>query len=309
MEFRQIQYFQAVVKSGSFTGAAELCHVSQSAISQQIKSLEAELGIALQVRKGRSFELTPAGHHFYEKSLQIAADMKRLCLETVRIAENDKATLRIGYLCDYSGREFRQAIAEFSRLYPNVDVLLTKGTHEELYNMLADETVDLAMNDQRRRFNPNYVNEMLSLRHLYVETAVGTELADHKTIELDELKDVPCILISSSAQRDTEKEYYRNQIGIPGAFIFAENLEDARLLVLTRKGILLNESGEIEENPEQSIKCIPLMHQGEPVKRQYCAFWSKENSGYYVEEFGEILKRQFRECNPELCLPEKCRKH
>lgn len=45
MELRQIQYFQAVVKYNSFTEAAEQCHVSQSAISQQLRLLEEELGI------------------------------------------------------------------------------------------------------------------------------------------------------------------------------------------------------------------------------------------------------------------------
>ena len=58
---RQIQYFQAVVRCHSFSEAAEECHISQSAISQQVKALENELGFALLERKNRSFTLTPAG--------------------------------------------------------------------------------------------------------------------------------------------------------------------------------------------------------------------------------------------------------
>ena len=46
MELRQLQYFRAVCETGSFTKAAEECYVSQSAVSQQIKALEAELGYA-----------------------------------------------------------------------------------------------------------------------------------------------------------------------------------------------------------------------------------------------------------------------
>ena len=55
--FRQIKYFQAVVRYHSFSEAAEACHISQSAISQQIQALERELGFLLLERKNRSFEL------------------------------------------------------------------------------------------------------------------------------------------------------------------------------------------------------------------------------------------------------------
>nr|WP_236943499.1 LysR family transcriptional regulator [Lactobacillus amylolyticus] len=63
--FNQIQYFIAVVKNKNFTKAAEECHISQPAISQQIKELEANLGVELLHRKGRSFTVTKAGQYFY----------------------------------------------------------------------------------------------------------------------------------------------------------------------------------------------------------------------------------------------------
>ena len=58
---QQIKYFQAVVQNNSFSEAAEECHISQSAISQQIKALEQALGFPLLERKNRRFSLTPAG--------------------------------------------------------------------------------------------------------------------------------------------------------------------------------------------------------------------------------------------------------
>lgn len=67
---RQIQYFQAVVRCNSFTEAAEECHISQSAISQQIQALERELGVKLLERRNRKFSLTPAGEYFYKNILR-----------------------------------------------------------------------------------------------------------------------------------------------------------------------------------------------------------------------------------------------
>ena len=93
----QVRYFQAVVKCGSFTEAAEECHISQSAISQQIKALEQELGVQLIERQNRKFTLTSAGEYFYKKSLIIVADYDRMVHDTVRISKKDNAELRIGY--------------------------------------------------------------------------------------------------------------------------------------------------------------------------------------------------------------------
>ena len=60
MLLRQMKYFVTVVDCSSFTEAAEQCYISQSAISQQIHSLEEELGVQLIHRENRRFDLTPA---------------------------------------------------------------------------------------------------------------------------------------------------------------------------------------------------------------------------------------------------------
>lgn len=61
MDSRQLGYFCSVLRRGSFTKAAEECHISQSAISQQVRALEADLSCELLVRCGRHFEPTAAG--------------------------------------------------------------------------------------------------------------------------------------------------------------------------------------------------------------------------------------------------------
>ena len=60
MNFKQLSYFQDIVRTGIFTEAAEENFISQSAMSQQMKSLEEELGVTLFERKNRGFHLTRA---------------------------------------------------------------------------------------------------------------------------------------------------------------------------------------------------------------------------------------------------------
>lgn len=133
MLFRQIEYFQAIIETGNFYQAAEKCNVSQSAISQQIKKLEQELGVKLLDRHNRTFSLTPAGEHFYRKSLILISDVEQIKRETKRIAAGDHAILRIGYYKGYHSNELSEAVAEFSSKYPTVEVSIIVGSHEELY--------------------------------------------------------------------------------------------------------------------------------------------------------------------------------
>lgn len=229
---RQIKYFQAVVRCGSFTQAAEECYISQSAISQQIQALEQELDIKLLVRGNRKFSVTPAGKYFYEKSLAFVADFEKLCRETVRIAHEDDPQLCIGYLKCYSGKEFQQAVEDFTRKYPDVVIHIISGNHEELYDELRLGRVDLILSDQRRAFSDEYVNSILTTSECYIEVAGRSPIAVAESIDIQELKDIPCILVASKAQRKNEQSYYHDIVGISSEFLFAENLEEARSDVL-----------------------------------------------------------------------------
>lgn len=94
MLLKQMEYFQAVVECGNFYLAAERCCISQSAISQQIKKLENELGVQLMTRHNRTFSLTQAGEHFYGKSLVIKSDTEQLIREVKHIKETlNKSTV------------------------------------------------------------------------------------------------------------------------------------------------------------------------------------------------------------------------
>ena len=290
---RQMKYFQSIVRNNSFSEAAEECHISQSAISQQLQALERELGFQLLERKNRKFSLTPAGEHFYQKSIILVADYEQLCRETAKIARDDKAVLHVGYLRSYNGGEFHQALEEFARKYPEVTVQIEHGNHEELYHLLISGQIDIAFNDQRRKFFDAYVNLILETTHSSIEISSASPLAALSKITPQELKNIPCILVTSPSQQETEREYYHNAVGFQGEFIFAENLEAARLLVISGKGFLPIEGNGQIMNFGTSITRIPLFQNGKQITRNYCAFWKKDNSGYYVEEFADILKSKY----------------
>ncbi len=290
---RQIQHFQAIVEENSFTEAAERCFISQSGISQSIKSLEKEIGAQLLIRKNRSFELTEAGKHFYRKSLVITADLDQLVKETARIANKDAATLSLGCLSTYSGDEFNSAIALFAEKFPTVELKVTGGNHEDLYEGLVSESMDLVLNDQRRAFSDIYNNLILKETICYVEMGTYNPLSKLDTVDVEDLKNTPCILVATETQQDEERRFYRDIIGFQGDFLFAKTLQEARVMVVANRGVMPVEGFDKDAWFGASMKRLPLTRNGKMVKRTYCAFWKKDNSGCYVEAFADILKSMF----------------
>lgn len=195
--------------------------------------------------------------------------MKR---ETIRIADNRHAKLRIGYYRGYHGDELSEAIAHFSSKYPTVEVSILVGSHEELYRAMENHQVDLVLNDQRRAFSDAYNNEILTESHMYIEISNRNPLARLETIEISELKNIPCILVINPAGQQEEESYYEDIVGIKGDYLFADSIQEARLKIITGQGY---SPVDVIGNPKQldsTIERIPLVRNGEPVRKTYCAF-------------------------------------
>lgn len=293
MLLKQLQYYVAVVESGSFTEAAEQCFISQSAISQQIRALESDIGIILLQRSGRSFHLTPAGEVLYRRAKDVIRDVEDMKQEIMRIAEQGKSVLTIGYLSSYGGQALLRTIHRFSQNYAAVEFHSTDGTHEELYEKLRVEEIDLILNDQRRAFSDNYMNYELGSCPCSIVVTSSHTWCERDSIELKELNDTPCILIAGKAQREEEQLFYQELLQFSGTFLFAETMAEATMMVMNQRGFLVVEGGSINIDTAL-MKQIPLVKEGREVQRTYCAFWKKKRTNAYLEEFAEILRDEFQ---------------
>ncbi|MEO9137834.1 MAG: LysR family transcriptional regulator [Jatrophihabitans sp.] len=97
MELRRIQYFVAVAEECHFGRAALRLQMAQPPLSQQIKQLEAEMGVTLLIRSTRKVELTLAGERFLERARQILASVDDAVEEAGRVAEGLLGSLSIGF--------------------------------------------------------------------------------------------------------------------------------------------------------------------------------------------------------------------
>lgn len=287
-----MQYFIAIVNNHSFTQAAVDCHISQSAVSQQMKELESQLGVKLLNRKGRSFEVTEAGQYFYSHSQDILVDVDQLIKKTIKIEKNDEVELRVGYLRSFGTAEFLQTVSKFTQEFPKVKIKISSGTHEELYELLQTGKIDLNFSDQRRALSNEYQNEFLTASEFMV--AVNNSLpVEAQKIDVADLVDIPCILIIDGNQQVSEKEYYRNVLGVKSEFVIAKSYDEAQMLIASNQGYLIINQRMRTQLDKDIVKMISLVKGDRKLIQNYYAYWQANNSGYYIETFAELLKQTF----------------
>jgi DNA-binding transcriptional LysR family regulator len=143
---RQLEYVVAIVETGTFTAAAERCHVAQSALSYQISGLERHLRVRLFDRSGRSVRLTKAGQSLLPAARRILGEMSGIRDELRYIDPVVRGPLRIG-AAQTAVRVLNlpQLLVDYDREYPEVEVSVASGAGFELVSGLRSADFDLAL--------------------------------------------------------------------------------------------------------------------------------------------------------------------
>ena len=286
--YRQMRYYIALVETGSFFEAGEACHISQSAISQQIKALEAELQVRLLERHGRRFTVTPAGQYFYERAKRQLTALDAIVREVRRIDSNEYQRLRVGVLNGFSARIIRQTIQESTQNHPHVRLSLVTGTHEELFHTVSSGALDMVVNDQWRALSDQFINEELMDQPLYAMIGQSSPLASSGGLSVEDLQDVMCILVTPLEQREGEVAYWRDVMGIQSNFLFAENVDTACMNAEAGVGFYLCD----RDMPHgDGTVLIPVARNGVQLTRKMFAFWPESSDSSLQWEFTQILHR------------------
>jgi len=145
VELRQLAYFDAVVRHGSFTKAAQRLHVAQPAVSAQIRRLEAELGVTLLERTTRRVALTQAGELFLARARLALAQLEGARADLAELSAVLRGQVRIGATQVLGSLDLPAALAQFRRRYPGVSLALHSGLIAKLLGLLEAGDVDLVV--------------------------------------------------------------------------------------------------------------------------------------------------------------------
>lgn len=143
MELRHLRYFTAVAAHGSFNRAAQILHLTQPALSRQVKDLEDEIGAPLLVRSTNAVTLTPLGESFYEDARDLLLRADEL-LGRARGA-GSQTVVRIGYIAAAVHEVMAGALERFREVAPQVQVELIDLLPAEMAEASEAGRVDLLM--------------------------------------------------------------------------------------------------------------------------------------------------------------------
>jgi DNA-binding transcriptional LysR family regulator len=144
MELRQLQYFVAVVRHGQFTRAAEELWITQPALSQQVRRLETELGVALLRRTPRGVLPTPAGEALLARAEAVLAEVEHARADMDRHAGATRGRVRVAATAADAPR-LPAALAAFHEAHPGLQVAMRHASAAEVAGLARSGAVDVAV--------------------------------------------------------------------------------------------------------------------------------------------------------------------
>jgi DNA-binding transcriptional LysR family regulator len=232
VELRQLRYLNAVAHHRSFTQAALDLHIAQSALSQQIRRLERELGVELLRRTTRRVEVTEAGELVLVRARRALAEVDGVRADLDALQGLVLGTLRLGGLPLVGPVHPAALITEFSRTHPDVAITVRDDVASKLLDQLRDGVLDLVI----ALVDPDTLDGLEGARllddELVLIAAPGHELARAKRVRVERLASEALVTYGAgSALRDALSDL------VPGGRVVAEANELEIVRELTARGL------------------------------------------------------------------------
>ena len=208
MELRHLRYFVAVAEELHFGRAALKLHIAQPPLSQQIRQLEEELGVALFHRTSHHVSLTEAGKFFLDEVRHIFVQLDEASRTTQRIGNGEEGYLRFGFIDSAIYDVLPGLLQRYRTHFPKVEMILRQMSSWEQIDALRNNQLDLGI---VRPPVPNISLEMVTLREepFVVILPLEHPLANQKRISLSALAEEPFVLFARQIKTDFVEQVRR----------------------------------------------------------------------------------------------------
>lgn len=182
MDIRQLRAFAAIAEAHTFTAAAARVHITQAAVSMQIRQLESEVGVPLFIRTPRRVVLTEAGERLLDRAHAILREHDAALAELAELAGAERGRLRLGSASAMvSADPLPALLAELREKHPQAEVSVSTGTSESLVKHILAGDLDMAFVSLPVEAR-NVETERLSSDQLVAIASPSHRLADRKVV-------------------------------------------------------------------------------------------------------------------------------
>lgn len=294
MELRQIQYFIEVAKREHVTEAANALHVAQSAVSRQIFNLEAELGVDLFIREGRSVRLTSVGKIFLEQMEQAVHAINQAKQVVEEYIDPDQGTVRVGFSSTLASYILPTTISAFHNTYPNVNFDLYQGSHYHLIDSVKTGEINLALIGPIPIDKSKIDSDILFTEKIMALLPANHRLAGEEVLTMGQLKAEDFVLFPKGFVLHDLVVKACEQRGFEPMISFeAEDIDSIKGLVSAGLGVsLVPEITLVDSVPRATVK-IPIV--GPEVTRTVGVIRPKDRRLLPTEEvFYNFIIKFFR---------------
>ncbi|MDM7932499.1 LysR family transcriptional regulator [Tabrizicola sp.] len=238
--FRQLQFFVAAAEAGSVSGAARALSISQSSVTEAIRSLEDDLGVSLFDRQARGLLITHKGSAFLRHARKILADVASA--RTAFQAEAEAATgrLSLGVTSLVAGYVLSDILARYRRAFPQIEMNVIEDNGDYLQHLLIGGELDVAVlltSSVKDRLALNVETLVVSPYRLWLP--LGHPLAQQETITLEELAGQPLIQLMVDEIEESTRRLTAALPVKPAIAFRTRSVEAVRSLVATGAGLAI----------------------------------------------------------------------
>jgi len=290
MELRHLRYFVTVAEELNFSRAALRLHISQPALSRQIKNLEDELSVMLFLRQSDGLTLTEAGKFFIEQAKDIL-HRTHVAVQTIKTHyTNTSEPLVIGYIPTILQTFLGQTLKRFGIAYPEVAVRLQEMPPSEQVRALRNGAIDIAlMGNPPDELEADFTVKCIKKVPSAAVLPDTHPLADKSSIKLAELASEKFIGMSEETfpgRSDPLRDTCRCAGFIPNLHLFADSHASMIALVAAGQGVAVMPQ-EAEALPHPQVVFMPLHH---PIYyARSTAVWRKETPYKSLDKYLKIL--------------------
>jgi LysR family transcriptional regulator, transcription activator of glutamate synthase operon len=254
MELRQLRAFVHVTHAGTFTRAAEELHVAQSAVSQAVGKLEAELGFELLRRTSRGVELTEAGEAVFERAREIVAGADAIRSDLAALRGLLEGTVALGTMLPPGPIDLPGLLADFHASHPGISVRVREGSAPDILAQLRRDELDVAFTG----VEPAALEDGLEGERMLGEELLLITPPDQPARSLEGLTDAPFVgYRRGSALRDTVDHALRAAQVTPEIVFESDELISVRELVARGLGVSIVPLSTVDgEGPP--VQAIPI---------------------------------------------------
>jgi DNA-binding transcriptional LysR family regulator len=199
VHLRNLRYFVAVAEELHFSRAAERLHVSQPALSKQIRQLERELRFPLFRRDRRRVELTAGGEALLPAARRLLADWAEVLEDATALASDEGKVLHVGFQTSVGGGLYQAVAARYAEVRPDWRLVLRLHDWSDPTSGLLDRTADVAFLWLPAGAERTIAVRVLRSERRFVALPTGHRLARRRALQIADLLDEPFVALPEEA--------------------------------------------------------------------------------------------------------------